>query len=403
MSKNGFTEKEKLSLKDKTSNSEEDSYKANNNMDSLDDWFNELDSFDNTTEFPKEDSFINSDIRTGPAVGIAELNTLADLFEGEAPDLDESWEVEEANDGSKSDLKEKFNGSDTEEYDPGDLTDILFGEEEDYPSKKTKIEGADLSSLFEDEELEVGDKNQENRQKSDRQDSSSEYLANLFGDLELEEDLAAAEVQLQTDDASEDLVSLLGEFPEVEITGPKPTNKIKNQEVEKEGEDFKFEDLLAIENEVKPTEEEWEDELINELEVDSSVQELDTESIALLENSDKETEKDEALDDLENLLEAETKQKDRESITNSRNDFSELDAILVEEESGAKDDFEALDSLLEDKEAEADFEALDSLLGDEDEKIPQVASEVEDDFEALESLLSEEDEKGSEIDRKSVV
>ncbi|BAY85778.1 multi-sensor signal transduction histidine kinase [Calothrix parasitica NIES-267] len=38
----------------------------------------------------------------GPEVGVAELNTLADLFEGESPELDESWQQEEIIDSQAS-------------------------------------------------------------------------------------------------------------------------------------------------------------------------------------------------------------------------------------------------------------------------------------------------------------
>ena len=213
-----------------------------NQIDSLDDWFNELESFDNSAELQKQDSFVNSDLRTGPAVGIAELNTLADLFEGEAPDLEDNWEVQEVAKAGESEWKNSLNWSDAEDYDSGDLTDILFGEDEDYPPKKAQIEEADLSSLFE-EEIETIPRNKESSkngglkelENSDRQDSSSEYLANLFGGFELEEEeLAVSEVTLDADDSSEDLVSLLGEFPEVEIDDRETANIIENQEAEVE-------------------------------------------------------------------------------------------------------------------------------------------------------------------------
>ncbi|NJR76285.1 MAG: hypothetical protein HC773_27365 [Scytonema sp. CRU_2_7] len=54
----------------------------------------------------------------GPEVGISELNTLADLFEGETPELDETWQQEEILDiTAASKLGIDIPSSDTEDTD----------------------------------------------------------------------------------------------------------------------------------------------------------------------------------------------------------------------------------------------------------------------------------------------
>ena len=400
----------------------ENSQKSNN-IDYLDDWFNELESFENT-EVKKQDSFMNSEIKTGPAVGIEELNTLADLFEGEAPDLDVNWEEEEILNNSNSDSAENLHWSDPEDYDSGDLTDILFGEDEEELPKKPKIEGTDLKSLFEEAE----EDREENKswleakkpEKPKKQDSSSEYLASLFGDFPLEEELAEPEVRTQSQDSSEDLVSLLGEFPEMEINPQEKGSTIQKQEGE-EKEDFKFEDLLAMEDEVEfqeagldATEEEeledisleaqsdiFEDLFGDEIsKVDSSGEEVEEllENLNAEETIENDGSYDEIFGDLE-TLEEDNKAIEAESTTESP--FSELDDILEEggdresplenlldksgESSAAEsdEDFDALENLL-DESSEDDFDALENLLDDSGESS---TTESDEDFDALENLL----------------
>ncbi|MCG6136502.1 MAG: response regulator [Nostoc sp. LLA-1] len=71
---------------------------------------------------------INID-QNGPEVGLAELNTLADLFEGETPELDETWQQEEILDiTSASELGVDINDSDIEDVD-NDLADFLSFDE----------------------------------------------------------------------------------------------------------------------------------------------------------------------------------------------------------------------------------------------------------------------------------
>jgi chemosensory pili system protein ChpA (sensor histidine kinase/response regulator) len=127
---------------------------SDNNL--LDDWFDGLEGeTENATPASQslEDNFWNgtdgdvseagytdgvsgiSALRTGPEVGQAELNSLADLFDGETPELDDAWET--------SDLLEELQAENmsepasVDETDAGDLSDLLFFDEEtnDSPSQ----------------------------------------------------------------------------------------------------------------------------------------------------------------------------------------------------------------------------------------------------------------------------
>ncbi|WP_339382091.1 Hpt domain-containing protein, partial [Tolypothrix tenuis] len=86
----------------------------------------------------------------GPEVGIAELNTLADLFEGEAPELDETWQQEEILDiNAANKLGIEISTSNTEDAD-NDLADLLSFDEPTSidESKQTIIQTEDFSLLF---------------------------------------------------------------------------------------------------------------------------------------------------------------------------------------------------------------------------------------------------------------
>ncbi|MBE9082595.1 response regulator [Tolypothrix sp. LEGE 11397] len=86
----------------------------------------------------------------GPEVGIAELNTLADLFEGEAPELDETWQQEEILDiNAANKLGIEISTSNTEDAD-SDLADLLSFDEPTSvdESKQTIIQTEDFSLLF---------------------------------------------------------------------------------------------------------------------------------------------------------------------------------------------------------------------------------------------------------------
>ncbi|MHC0064671.1 response regulator [Nostoc sp. UIC 10890] len=102
----------------------------------------------------------------GPEVGIAELNTLADLFEGETPELDESWHQEETLDiVSTDDFGIDFSSTDTEATD-GDLSDLLSFDEDISNTQHPTITATteDLSLLFGDNFLEKENSELQNQQ-----------------------------------------------------------------------------------------------------------------------------------------------------------------------------------------------------------------------------------------------
>ncbi|MEH2067076.1 MAG: Hpt domain-containing protein, partial [Nostoc sp.] len=103
----------------------------------------------------------------GPEVGIAELNTLADLFEGETPDLDENWQQEETLDITGTDELGIDFSSETEDSD-SDLSDLLsFDEDTDNEQQTTTTANTeDLSLLFGDNFLEKENSEPQNQQIS---------------------------------------------------------------------------------------------------------------------------------------------------------------------------------------------------------------------------------------------
>jgi len=104
----------------------------------------------------------------GPEVGIAELNTLADLFDGDTPELDESWHQEETLDiVATDDFGIDFSSTDAEDAN-SDLSDFLFFDEgtsnEQHP--KTTVTTEDLSLLFGNNFLEKENSEPQNQQIS---------------------------------------------------------------------------------------------------------------------------------------------------------------------------------------------------------------------------------------------
>ncbi|WP_421655763.1 response regulator [Leptothermofonsia sp. ETS-13] len=89
----------------------------------------------------------------GPEVGMAELNSLADLFEGEVPDLGSTWQEEEI----VGDVADIFSTSSTSTSgdldDSADFSDLLF-EEPSASNATARADEAGLSDLFGDDLLE---------------------------------------------------------------------------------------------------------------------------------------------------------------------------------------------------------------------------------------------------------
>ncbi|WP_371417554.1 Hpt domain-containing protein, partial [Anabaena sp. UHCC 0187] len=97
--------------------------------------------------------FTNNNIdHNGPEVGISELNTLADLFEGDTPDLDDNWQQEEII-GDITNYQLPITDSETEDNNQ-DLDDFLFFED-DKKSEPTARNEEDLTLLFDDDLLEI--------------------------------------------------------------------------------------------------------------------------------------------------------------------------------------------------------------------------------------------------------
>ncbi|MEG4013172.1 MULTISPECIES: hybrid sensor histidine kinase/response regulator [unclassified Microcoleus] len=135
----------------------------------IDELFDQLDTTEGndvsegrSLQFDDFQGFLESDIetdslrisaRSGPEVGVAELNTLADLFNGESPDLEGAWEEEEDLDYAHSNgiAVEGLLGSDDDDDDDnsGDFTDLLFDEQtvEDLEVDSENLMD-DLNSLF---------------------------------------------------------------------------------------------------------------------------------------------------------------------------------------------------------------------------------------------------------------
>ncbi|MEH2446560.1 MAG: response regulator [Nostoc sp.] len=104
----------------------------------------------------------------GPEVGIAELNTLADLFEGETPELDETWHQEETLDiVTTDDFGIDFSSTDAEATD-GDLSDLLSFDEDTSNQQHPVITATteDLSLLFGDNFIEKENSEPQNQQTS---------------------------------------------------------------------------------------------------------------------------------------------------------------------------------------------------------------------------------------------
>ncbi|MFN6440450.1 MAG: response regulator [Nostoc sp. DedSLP01] len=119
----------------------------------------------------------------GPEVGIAELNTLADLFEGETPDLDENWQPEASLDITDTDaLGIDFASNETEDTD-GDLSDLLSFDEDTASNEQqatTTAKTEDLSLLFGENFLE-----KENPKQQDREILATNIELNELNELDL--------------------------------------------------------------------------------------------------------------------------------------------------------------------------------------------------------------------------
>lgn len=90
-------------------------------------------------------------VKMGPEVGMAELNSLADLFEGEVPDLDLSWE-EEVLGFQEPDAMAELANADL----PGDLTDLLAHATDTAEPRTLVTEDLDFLDFLEDSGADTG-------------------------------------------------------------------------------------------------------------------------------------------------------------------------------------------------------------------------------------------------------
>ncbi|MGK7923447.1 MAG: response regulator [Trichodesmium sp.] len=229
-----------------------------NNGDSIDDWFNSLETPDGDH---KNDNLIleKQEFKKGPEVGMAELNSLADLFEGETPDLDSSWEEEEILDQGKveaNDLKVSVDKID----DSGDLSDLLFDVDEIKEKSAKKVDenewdfvtsvDADFSDLFDEtgeNELQKNSKIKKHNSNLQRyrsnQKKSTEDLSDLFSELN-QGDLAELE-DVNESEIDWDLEKDLGANTTPERNKLSPQSQSKNAQID----EFDFADLLTIQDE----------------------------------------------------------------------------------------------------------------------------------------------------------
>ncbi|WGV26864.1 response regulator [Halotia branconii] len=153
----------------------------------------------------------------GPEVGLAELNTLADLFEGETPELDETWQQEEVLDiKNVSELGIELSDHDNDEVD-SDLADFL-SLDEDISSDESQISTSkkeELDLLFGDKILE-----QENLKSQDLS-ISTDALEKL---AEISSELPQSPEEINQQDTMDDLLAIgLDEnlaLPTEEVTQP---------------------------------------------------------------------------------------------------------------------------------------------------------------------------------------
>ena len=149
-----------------------------------------------------------------PEVGMAELNTLADIFEGQTPDLDETWQEEEILNLDET-LSTTISTSSVNVDDRSDFSDLV-GDLDSFDSQSESSSSDDLMDL-------LGEQSLEEVVPSDRQSTDS-IASNLsveipttttdnveddFSDLLFEAD--SSDSLFSSSEASDDLSSLFGD------------------------------------------------------------------------------------------------------------------------------------------------------------------------------------------------
>jgi chemosensory pili system protein ChpA (sensor histidine kinase/response regulator) len=124
----------------------------------------EIAAFDMVDEFGDESLALEELTRNGPEVGMAELNSLADLFEGELPDLGLTWQEEVAIE-HKDESQVSQLGEGRELDSTSDFSDLLFEETTTERPQSALSDAEDFGDLFDDDLSE-----------SDNLDSKSDIL-----------------------------------------------------------------------------------------------------------------------------------------------------------------------------------------------------------------------------------
>ncbi|QJB46824.1 hybrid sensor histidine kinase/response regulator [Dolichospermum flos-aquae] len=151
-----------------------------------------------------------------PEIGLSELNSLADLFESDTPDLDDNWQQEEILEDITN-YQLLITNSEVEEN-HHDLADLLFFENDD-KHETTANNGDDLTLLFDDNLLETDNISLLNLQ-SETVDSQPIEFGNLLDN--------SPDLQFPSDDVLTELISISRKSrqldPENEATN---TNKLE--------------------------------------------------------------------------------------------------------------------------------------------------------------------------------
>ncbi len=210
-------------------NNKADNVEAENNIAAL---FELSDQIDDNVDREGATVIHDLDIH-GPEVGISELNTLADLFEGESPELDQSWQQEEILDLKASKPETNSNDNDVEanieqsKTTDSDFEDFLSFEEENNQNDQTVVkEEMTIMQLF-GEDFSESDlenlKDTASNKFNNSQEDSDEEINDLL-ELGADEDKNSGEVELdslfgETDKENDRSNNYLGGFEDLNQTG----------------------------------------------------------------------------------------------------------------------------------------------------------------------------------------
>ncbi len=148
--------------------------------------------------------------RTGPEVGMAELNSLADLFEGDVPDLDITWEQEEILGSTADEILSSLDLDAASDF-SDDFADLLF---EESTASSSSAED-DLSGF-----LQAAEQREETAAIADLDFDLGDDSADIFDDL-LEP--VAAEPPSNVGQPSGDLGDLFAEIDAVDLEAETPS------------------------------------------------------------------------------------------------------------------------------------------------------------------------------------